>query len=367
MHIYTLPLRHDEAVDPYQILFIQILYRISTLCNSLIINEQVCFSYILEAPSYALNDKRSSYSVFLLLATFGFFSSVLEMKARKKASDAQSSSSNNTNNNMNIGAYEDDINDKQSRNRRQYITKYQLLYTVLQYVRKVLQVSTSSICTFISFLLILSSFIFTSNDTTDNKQQSTMISIGMAYIFIVKPILSTLYIVLCSSDVDGASHSAESNGRNNSTLQTTTNLITTRIIALTFLLSIICNQFPKWLSKLVACIAVFVFGLASRQLSSSTSHTNTTTQTDQASATDNSSNYSNTTTMINRLQRVYTKLGLKERAGKSALVLFYYMNSCVQYTVSIIWLFYLNLFAFILLPLQTTCTNISYNHLPSFS
>jgi len=223
---------------------------------------------------------------------------------------------------MNIGAYDNDINDKQSRNRRQYTTKYQLLYTVLQYVRKVLQVSTLSICTFISLLLILSSFILTSNDDTDNKQQSTMISIGMAYIFIVKPILSTLYIVLCSSDIDGTSHSAESNGGVQSQAQTATNLITTRIIALTFLLSIICNQFPKWLSKLVACIAVFVFGLSSRQLSSSsTSHTNTTTQTDQASATDNSSNYSNTTTIANRLQRVYAKLGLKERAVLGAIFL----------------------------------------------
>ena len=290
---------------------------------------------------------------------------LIQMKARKKASDAQSTNTNNTNS-MNIGAYEDDTNDKQSRGRRQYTTKYQLAYTILQYVRKVLQVSTSSISTFISFLLIISSFILTSNDDTDNKQhQSTMISIGMAYLFIVKPILSTLYIVLCSSDIDGVSHSAESNG-NATNLSQTTNLITTRIIALTFLLSIICNQFPKWLSALVACIAVFVFGLASRQLSSSTSHTDTS-QTDQASATDNDRGNYSTTTVANRLQRVYTKLGLKERAGKSALVLFYYMNSCVQYTVSIIWLFYLNLFAFILLPLQTTCTNISYNHLPSFS
>jgi len=269
------------------------------------------------------------------------------MKARKKASsDAQSSSSNNTNNNMNIGAYDNDINDKQSRNRRQYTTKYQLLYTVLQYVRKVLQVSTSSICTFISFLLILSSFILTSNDNTDNKQQSTMISIGMAYIFIVKPILSTLYIVLCSSDIDGASHSAESHSsatNQSSQAQTATNLITTRIIALTFLLSIICNQFPKWLSALVACIAVFVFGLASRQLSSSTSHTDTS-QTDQAqaSATDNDrGNHHNTTTMINRLQRVYTKLGLKERAGKSAFVVCYEFS--VQYEVSIIWLLHMTL------------------------
>jgi len=247
---------------------------------------------------------------------------------------------------MNIGAYDNDINDKQSRNRRQYTTKYQLLYTVLQYVRKVLQVSTSSICTFISFLLILSSFILTSNDNTDNKQQSTMISIGMAYIFIVKPILSTLYIVLCSSDIDGASHSAESHSsatNQSSQAQTATNLITTRIIALTFLLSIICNQFPKWLSALVACIAVFVFGLASRQLSSSTSHTDTS-QTDQAqaSATDNDrGNHHNTTTMINRLQRVYTKLGLKERAGKSAFVVCYEFS--VQYEVSIIWLLHMTL------------------------
>ena len=42
----------------------------------------------------------------------------------------------------------------------------------------------------------------------------------------------------------------------------------TRIIAFSFLMSIVCNQFPRWLSALVACLTIFAFGLASRQLQS---------------------------------------------------------------------------------------------------
>jgi len=47
-------------------------------------------------------------------------------------------------------------------------------------------------------------------------------------------------------------------------------------------------------------------------------------------------------------------------AGKSALVLFYHMISCVQYK-------YLTLVCLYLIALQTSCTNRSYYHLSSCS
>jgi len=80
----------------------------------------------------------------------------------------------------------------------------------------------------------------------------------------------------------------------------------TRIIALIFLMSIICNQFPKWLSALVACSAIFAFGLASRQLAtqqSAASHS----QVERTKITCNDGS--------NRLQRIWSRLGLKERAA----------------------------------------------------
>ena len=52
--------------------------------------------------------------------------------------------------------------------------------------------------------------------------------------------------------------------------------------------------------------------------------------------------------------------------GKSALVLFYDKNSCVQYKVSTTWLFYLTLFCLYSLPLHIICTNICYNLLSFF-
>jgi hypothetical protein len=73
---------------------------------------------------------------------------------------------------------------------------------------------------------------------------SKLIQIGIGFLFIAKPLLSTLAICL-SNKASIAWHE--------------------RIIAAGFLMSIICNQFPKWLSSFVAASAVFAFGLASRQ------------------------------------------------------------------------------------------------------
>ena len=45
-------------------------------------------------------------------------------------------------------------------------------------------------------------------------------------------------------------------------------------------------------------------------------------------------------------------------AGKSALVLFYDMNSCVQHKVSTTWLFYLTLVCPLLIALANICYNL---------
>lgn len=54
-------------------------------------------------------------------------------------------------------------------------------------------------------------------------------------------------------------------------------------------------------------------------------------------------------------------------AGKSALVLFCHVNSCVQCDASMIWLLHLTFNCIYLLTLQTMCTNRSYNLLSSSS
>ena len=51
--------------------------------------------------------------------------------------------------------------------------------------------------------------------------------------------------------------------------------------------------------------------------------------------------------------------------GKSAFVLFHYVNSCVQYDLLATWPLHLTLLCLYLLPLQTTCTNICSYHLSS--
>jgi len=51
------------------------------------------------------------------------------------------------------------------------------------------------------------------------------------------------------------------------------------------------------------------------------------------------------------------------RSGKFALVLFYYVNSCVQYDVSVMCLLHLVLVHFYMIVFATLCTNICYKYL----
>jgi hypothetical protein len=164
------------------------------------------------------------------------------------------SSSSPTQTDMNIGEYEhEDSNDKQHRGRQM---KRRFVPRLIGILSTILRLSTLWSISVIFIVIIILSSLFLESDGA-----STAMKIGMGYLFVMKPLLSTLYVILFQdighiSNIDGNSIRR----RNNSVTQTT------RMIALSFLLSIVCNQFPKSLSVLVACIALFVFGLASRQV-----------------------------------------------------------------------------------------------------
>ena len=188
---------------------------------------------------------------------------------------------------MNIGGYDDDNNDKRSRGQVQW-----RLTSCIGYLLKFLRIMTSVPIVLMSIALVLTS-LFVSDE---GNGQSTLMKIGMGYIFVARPILSTIYIV-CDIDFKGG--------------DTTTTTTMTRIIAFSFLMSIVCNQFPRWLSALVACLAIFAFGLASRQL-----HL-------QSAASCNHIEHTNGTMSCNDgydgIHRIWSKLGLKERAALSGI------------------------------------------------
>lgn len=188
---------------------------------------------------------------------------------------------------MNIGGYDDDDNnDKRSRGQLKW-----KLALLIRYLQKILRITTSAPVVLMSIVLILAS-IFVSEE---NNGQSTMMKIGMGYIFVARPILSTMAIVCdVGLGVNGGGESKK--------LRSGETTIITRIIALSFLMSIVCNQFPRWLSSLVACFAIFAFGLASRQL--------------QIQSTAEHNKGANEPKDV---QRIWARLGLKERAALAGI------------------------------------------------
>eukprot|EP00579_Thalassiosira_antarctica_P012675 CAMPEP_0201921660 /NCGR_PEP_ID=MMETSP0903-20130614/9922_1 /ASSEMBLY_ACC=CAM_ASM_000552 /TAXON_ID=420261 /ORGANISM="Thalassiosira antarctica, Strain CCMP982" /LENGTH=531 /DNA_ID=CAMNT_0048458657 /DNA_START=121 /DNA_END=1716 /DNA_ORIENTATION=+ len=202
-------------------------------------------------------------------------------KARKNAASATPLPPSSPNNNMNIGEYDEDCNDKRGRGQLKW--KFTHFMTAVQYI---LRIITST-----AFSTTAMAFILASLFITDEELQSTSMKIGMGYLCVAKPLLSTLHIC-CDIDL------GEKDGKGGRTM--------TRIIAFSFLLSIICNQFPKWLSAFVACCAVFAFGLASRQLVSQQSQSTVIhSQLEHTTHNDDS----------NVFQRTWSRLSLKERAA----------------------------------------------------
>jgi len=149
--------------------------------------------------------------------------------------------------------------------------------------------------------LVASASLFMSNDDGNDGdeeqrlqlQQSTsmLLRIGTGYLCIARPLSSTLAVVCC--DESGPM---------------------TRIIAFSFLMSIICNQFPKWLSAFVACGALFAFGLASRQLALTQSATKISTV-----GGDSNRSHDNNSGRNGLLRSAWSRLGLKERASLGGL------------------------------------------------
>ncbi len=198
---------------------------------------------------------------------------------------------------MNIEGYDEDHNDKQSRHQLKW-----RLTLCKRYLLKTFRILTSVPILMITCALVLAS-LFVSDEGTG---QSTMMKIGMGYIFVARPILTTVAIV-GDIDLEGkrVGESTKSAKRAEST-------IITRIIALSFLMSIVCNQFPRWLSALVACIAIFAFGLASRQRQLQSTVSSSTQK--EHDAGDVAFIY-----RLDGIHRIWSRLGLKERAALAGI------------------------------------------------
>lgn len=202
---------------------------------------------------------------------------------------------------MNIGEYDEDNNAKGSRG--------QWRWTVARGIRILLR--TLRISTSVPFVAMAAASIVAcllsggDDDGRVGRAPSTTMKIGMGYLFVARPLLSTLHIVLCFLD------HVEVNGRIESKKHSVPKL--TRLIATSFLMSIVCNQFPKWLSALVACVSLFFFGLASRQAALlSDEYSTEAKQTKEREAPDDRSN---------PVQRIWSSLGVKERAVLAAIIL----------------------------------------------
>jgi hypothetical protein len=160
-------------------------------------------------------------------------------KSRRKNDASSSSTPTTTQSDMNLGAYDvdDDDNIDQKYNHGRIPST---LHRSLDIIQSFLGFFTSLKVSVISIAFIIAATVLNFSAAT----QSKLIQIGVGYLFIAKPLLSTLAICL-SNKSSIAWHE--------------------RIIATGFLMSIICTQLPKWLSSFVAVSAVFAFGLASRQ------------------------------------------------------------------------------------------------------
>jgi len=199
-------------------------------------------------------------------------------KARKNAASALSPpTSTPDNSNMNIGEY-DELDGNAKRARGQFKWR---IPRFTKAVNRILCILTSTAFSTIAMVLLLARFCI-----ANTGLQSTSSKISMGYLFVAKPLLSTLNVI-CNNE-EGTM---------------------TRIIAFSFLSSIICTQFPKWLSALVGNCALFAFGLASRQVVSQQSHSTPIHSQLQHAANRDS----------NMFQRTWSRLGLKERAAIGGL------------------------------------------------
>lgn len=235
---------------------------------------------------------------------------------------------------------DDDVNGKNHKRGHHHgtfqWTPHQFLHStrkILNIVQKIIGILTSTTLTVLAMLFIIASELFVSHD---KELQSRMGKLGVTYLFIGKPLLSTL-MVCC-----GNNYLQQQQTENN----TVANAIDVggnwheRIIAASFLLSIVCTQFPKALSALVASCAVFAFGLASRQTVSQHNNIHAST-VDIIGETTNSSSLSSSITarsksMSNPFKRIWYHANIKERAtiGTLAVVLSLLLENFLIWVVS---------------------------------
>lgn len=220
--------------------------------------------------------------------------------AKARSRNAASSSSNSS---MNIGEYGDkDGNDKRDRGQLKW-----KVARCIRFLQQSLGVATSTTFSFVALALIAASVYPSSGH---EELQSTLMRIGTGYLLVAKPLLSTL-AVSCDIDLGGSPDvdpRSPSRGRGKGGASAMT-----RVIAFSFLTSIVCTQLPKWFSALVGCLALFAFGLASRQLAPETT-----------SSTKSASNHAQQiadSDGLTSIQRLWSRLGLRERAALAGIAL----------------------------------------------
>lgn len=222
-------------------------------------------------------------------------------KSRRTRTNASSSTPITQSSDMNLGAYDEDDDDDKIDQKYNH-GRIPTLHRSLDIMQRFLRIFSSTTVSIAAIVLIIAATVF---DVVPEATQSKFIQIGVGYLFVAKPLLSMLAICL-SNKASIAWHE--------------------RIIATGFLMSIICNQFPKWLSSFVAASAVFAFGLASRQfvpVQQLSGDNNKTTSGDALSkssskrhhATAISSGDNNT----NPFLKFWSRLNIKERAAIGTL------------------------------------------------
>mmetsp|Transcript_33692 Transcript_33692/g.75703 ORF Transcript_33692/g.75703 Transcript_33692/m.75703 type:complete len:543 (+) Transcript_33692:270-1898(+) len=154
-------------------------------------------------------------------------------------------------------------------------------------LHSILKVATSIEALFIPALAIAGSIFAT------GKLHASLLRIGIGYIFILRPLLTTLRVMtnFKSAKMD------------------------TKIIAFAFSASILCNQFPAWLSALVASCSVFAFGLASRQLAHQSKRKKADEIFEPASPAEPTKDAPSTAGGATTIAKKWSSLTLRERAG----------------------------------------------------
>lgn len=251
---------------------------------------------------------------------------------------------------LNGASTTDDDNGKGIKRNRLHTSRQRLQPTnilhhlshVLQLLQRTIAITTSTYFSLAAIALVAAGLVL----DIDEDLQPKMLKVGMGYLFILHPLLSTLSVSCGVQTLTSRTSTSEQGGAADPTTKKKKNW-QEQIIAFSFLISIICNQLPKWLSAFVASFAVFAFGLASRQLvpqhtqmqqqslqkqKSKSDGEDVSNSGDTAEFINNSSN----TNSGNRFQQTWSSLTIKERAtiGTLAVVTSLLLENFLIWVVS---------------------------------